>query len=499
MKSPEIIIKTQSEQINRLTNEISYLKEKIDYLLRDKFSSKSEKFSNQPSLFNQTDLETVKVEDDPKEIKISYVKRKGGRTKPPESLPHIRVEHDINEKEKVCRCGCNMVCIKEIITHQYDVIPAEFRVIQNVRLVYSCGSKCGAKLKTAPVALSVLPRHQVTPSFLATIGVQKFEDGLPLTRQAKIFKNRFGVQFTDTTLSNWMIKASELCLTPLIEKMNTLMIESDYIQADETTLQVLKEENKKATSKSYLWLRVNKDEDKKIVLMNYSSNRGSNTASSLLKGFKGYLQTDGYPGYDPIAKKDGITQLGCWAHGRRRFADIIKSGESCVESKNIAKEIISLISKLYKVEKEIKTLPPDIKQKRREEESKPVIDEIDKWLERHITKANEYGGKLKTAVNYLYRQFPKLIIYLEDGRLDIDNNRVENHVRPIAIGRKNWLFATSTKGANCLANWYSIIESAKINNLDPYRYLCYVFTMFPVYNYENRDIDSLLPWNVVLD
>ena len=493
------LLQQQTELIKQKDKEIAALQEKVDYLIRQKFASSSEKFSNnQPSLFDEPS-ETIKSEEDTEVEEVAYTRKKrGNRTTPPESLPHVRVEHDFKEEEKVCSCGCGMKRIKEIVSHQYDVIPAQFQVIKNVRFVYGCSCQCGAKVKTSALTPQVLPRHQVTPSFLATIAVQKFEDALPLERQAKIYKQRFGVAFTSSTFSEWIIKASQLRLEPLIDRLNAIQIQSSYIQADETTLQVLKESKKKAQSKSYIWLKVSNDKYP-IVLMHYSANRAATTALSLFKGFTGYLQTDGYPGYNSVAAQEGVSQLGCWAHARRKFADILKSGVSDEQSKVYASSAVILIAKLYKIEKEIKDKPPNEKCSIRKEKSKPIVKKIREWLDTNFFAAQKQGGAIAKAFVYLNNQFEKLSIYLEDGRLAIDNNKAENHVRPIALGRKNWLFATSTKGAIALSNWYSVIETAKANSLDPFAYLRYLLTELPLYQAEGKDIDPLLPWNVELE
>ena len=461
------IINDKDSVIEEKDKRIANLQEKLDYMIRQKFSSSSEKFpSNQPSLF-QEDLDIVK-EDEPSTETITFTRKKRGNKKlPPESLPHIRVEHDLKEEEKVCECGCGLKRIKEISSKQYDVVPAEFRVIDNVRFTYVCSSNCGSTPITSLLTPQILPKSQVTPSFLATIAVEKFEDAMPLDRQVKKYKNRFGVEFTSTTFSNWMIRASELRLQELIDRLSTIQMASDYIQADETTLQVLNEKNKKAKQKSYIWLKAS-TEKHPIVLMYYSSNRNAKTAESLFKGFTGYMQTDGYAGYNIVANKEGVIQLGCWAHARRKFADIVKSGVSDFTSKRYAKELIAMVAKLYKIEKEIKDDPPDKKKTIRQEESAQIIKEIEEWNDEYFLNAHSIGGSIARAFTYLKNQLPKLSIYIEDGRLNIDNNIAENHVRPIAIGRKNWLFATSTKGATALCNWYSIIETAKANGLDAY-------------------------------
>ena len=492
------IINNQRDTIDTQAKKIAELQEKLDYMLRQKFASSSEKFpSNQPSLFEETiDSE---VEEEPQTETITFTRKKRGNKKtPPDSLPHIRVEHDLSEEDKICKCGCVMKRIKEIISQQYDIIPAEFRVIDNVRFAYACSCNCGASPVTSPLTPQALPKTQVTPSFLATIAVEKFEDAMPLDRQVKKYKKRFGVEFTSTTFSSWMIRASELRLKPLIDKLSSIQMNSGYIHADETTLQVLNEKNKKAKQKSYIWLKVSRDKHP-IVLMHYSSNRNEKTAEYLFDRFTGYMQTDGYAGYNIVTNKEGVTQLGCWTHARRKFADIIKSGVSDIKSKTFAKELVAMVAKLYKIEKEIKDDPPDKKKQVREEKSVLILKDIEEWCDTHFLEAHAIGGTIARAFTYLKNQFPKLKIYIEDGRLNIDNNMAENHVRPIAIGRKNWLFATSTKGATALCNWYSVIETAKANNLDAYAYLKHILTWLPIYEAKGKDIDDLLPWNVTLD
>jgi len=485
------IIEKQTEENRAQQKQIALLQEKIDYLIRQRFCSKSEKINhNQPTLFDDLP-EKIEVTED-EEIEIAFTRKKGGRRIPPKELPRVRVEHDITEEEKLCSCGERMFRIKEIISEQYDITPAKFQIIQNVRFQYGC--RCGAKPKRSPLKPFILPRHQVTASFLATVIVQKFEDAIPLHRQAKIYKNRFGVPFTDTTLSSWTIKAAQR-LSPFIDLLKERLLQNEYIQADETTLQVLKEKGRKATKKSYLWLGTGEDRYK-VVYLHYANNRNAQTPQRLFEGFTGFLQTDGYPGYNQLVKNNTITQLGCWAHARRRFADILKSSVSDEGSKELANEAVTLIKKLYKIEKEIKEKPPDEKKLIREEKAKPIIDTIEEWKEANFFKAQAMGGAIARAFVYLNNQFNKLCVYMGDGRLHIDNNKAENHIRPIALGRKNWLFATSVEGAKAVAVWYSIVESAKANGLEPYRYLKYLMGEYPVYVSEGRDLEPLLPWNV---
>jgi len=482
---------SEKEQIDFLIKQNKYLQERIDQLTRMLFASKSEKITNkQPSLFEDIQEKIEVVEDE--EIEITFKRKKGGRTSPPADIPRVRVEHDISDDKKICTCGDTMHRVKEIVSEQYDIVPAKFQIIQNVRFVYGC--RCGEKPLITPQAPFILPKTQVTASFLATIAVQKFEDALPLYRQAKIYKNRFGVPFNDTTLSNWMIKASDK-LKPFKQRLKEKLLENEYIQADETTLQVVNAYKGKAAKKSYIWLGVGKDKYK-VVYMHYANNRSAVVASELFKYFSGYLQTDGYAGYNSVVGANNLTHLACWAHARRKFADIVKSGVSDPQSKVYAQEAITLIQKLYKIEREIKDDPPDEKLLIRKEKSQPIIDTIRAWIDTKFFKAQTLGGAISKAFVYLNNQFAKLKVYLTDGRLNIDNNGAENHIRPMVLGRKNWLFATSIKGAEAIATWYTIIETAKANGLEPYHYLKHLLTEFPYYQRDNRNIEALLPWNV---
>lgn len=481
----------QKEKINTLILQTKLLQEKIDYLLRQQFASRSEKLNpHQASLFEACE-EKIEIEID-EEVQIAFRRKKGGRSSPSKDLPRVRVEHDITEEEKLCSCGDKMHRIKEVISEQYDIVPAKFQIIKNVRFVYGC--RCGAVPVTTPLTPFILPQTQVTASFLATVAVQKFEDALPLYRQAKIFKNRFGVPFSDTTLSHWMIKASDK-LKPFMQRLQERLLDNDYIQADETTLQVIKAHKAKPTKKSYIWMGVGMDRYK-VVYMHYANNRSATVADTLFKNFSGYLQTDGYAGYNSVVQTEDITQLACWAHARRKFADIIKSGVCDVKSKTYAQEAITLIQKLYKIEKESKGDPPKEKQRIRKEKSESIVNMIRVWLDTNFFKAQALDGAIAKAFVYLNNQFSKLTVYLEDGRLNIDNNGAENHIRPLVLGRKNWLFATSIKGAEAIATWYSIIETAKANGLEPYHYLKYLLTELPYYQRDGRDIESLLPWNL---
>ena len=297
-------------------HQIKLLEEKIQYLLHHRFDSQSERFDDrQQSLFEDEktscEIETVTEVEVP-----THTRRMGGRRNPPANLPRVRVEHDLAEEEKQCTCGHCLTRIGEETSFQYDVIPAKFQVIENVKLKYGClNPACDQPPKTAQQnPPPPLPRTQASPGVVAWNGTSKFVDGLALNRIATIAEKRFGVPFTSTTLADWMIKGAEFILSPLVAAMEQGLYGHDYLHIDETTLQVLNEAGRTAQQKSYIWCRVSGGHDRPIVLMHYSPSRAGAVASQLLENFSGYLQTDGYSGYDAAASRCEITQLGCWAH-----------------------------------------------------------------------------------------------------------------------------------------------------------------------------------------
>lgn len=485
------------QTIERLTQENLLLQEKINYLLHHRFGPKSERFTEgQALLFDDADIHTIEISKKEEITVPEHIRKKGGRRKPPKDLPRIRIEHDLSEAEKQCACGGCLTRIDEEVSEQYDVVPPVFQVLQHIRFKYAC-PQCNKEIKTAPGEPAPLPRCQVSPGLLAWLGTGKFVDSLPLYRQAAIMEKRFGIPFTRTTLADWMIKVADRLLVPLVKAMEPLLLGTDYLHMDETTLQVLNEPGRRAEQKSYLWVRAT-GEGLPIILMHYSPSRAGSVADGLLNGFRGYLQTDGYPGYNGVASDPNITQLGCWAHARRKF-DAAAKASGLPDLSSQAREALAYIGRLYRIEKEIKDEPPDKKQAYRQIKSQAVLDEFRCWIDGTMTKALSCGGILAKAYVYLHNQWPKLIRFTLDGRLGLDNNPAERHVRPVAVGRKNWLFCQSQAGARATATWYSIVSTVQANGLEPYHYLHKVFTEIPRYLESGRPVDDLLPWNIKLE
>jgi len=479
--------------IESQAKKIRLLEEKIHYLLHHRFGAKSERFDDrQQQLF---DTEPLELDPEPNEpIKVAPHKRnKGGRRTPPAHLPRVRIEHDLPEEQKRCRCGSCLSRIGETVSEQYDVLPPKFQVLEHVRFTYACPA-CNRAPKTAerhPPA--PLPRTQASPGMLAWIGTGKFVDGLPLNRIARILERRFSLPFTSTTLADWMIKSAKRLITPLILAMDQALRQNDYLHIDETTVQVLDEAGRTPQQKSYIWLRVS-GAGIPIVLMHYSPSRAKVVAEQLLEGYSGYLHTDGYPGYDSTAARPDVTQLGCWTHVRRKFDAALKA--SSPGAAQLARQGLGLIRELYAIDNRAKEKPPDQRHAHRQQQVAPHLDRIRAWIDQHLAAALSQGGLLSTAFIYLHNQWPKLVRFLEDPRLRLDNNVAEQHVRPIAVGRRAWLFCRSEAGAKAAAHGFSLVETAKANGLEPYWYLKWLFEQLPLYLKEQRPVDALLPWNI---
>ena len=307
---------------------------------------------------------------------------------------------------------------------------------------------------------------------------------------------RLGIDLPRASLAHWMVKTGEL-VQPLVNLLRDDLLASGFVQCDETRYQVLKEPGKAATSQSYLWVQLAPEPG--VVLYDYDASRSAEVPKRLLAGFEGFLQTDGYEGYGAIGQEPGITHVGCWAHARRKFDEALRAQKSSAKKKRSLKESkalqgLAFIQKLYKIERQIQENPPDEIHRIRQERSRSVMEELRSWLTEAMPRVppQSLTGK---ALAYLDGQWPKLIRVLEDGRLSIDTNRVENAIRPFVVGRKNWLFADTVRGAQASANLYSLIETAKANGVEPFAYLRYVLAELPAATTLD-EVEVLLPRHV---
>lgn len=421
----------------------------------------------------------------------AHLRRKKKRAVIPDHAPRQRVEHDLAESERYCPVHrTNLSRGKDRITTRVEWIPARISVIDHVSATYCC-EICDKTVKIAEPPPSPIQGSIATPSLLAQIATAKFADGLPLYRQESILA-RAGIELSRTTLATWMGKVAT-SLTPLYNLMNDLLDQSPVLFVDETHLQVLKVKDKRPTSKSYLWVRVGSVEGRKIVLFHFDPTRSSEVPLALLAGYKGFVMTDDYSGYNVIESLPGIRRLQCWMHVRRYFKKALKALGKHGRG-GIADQALARIRKLYMVERECATLSPEDRFQYRLERAKPLLDDFREWLE---ISHGELPPKSATgkAVKHALDVWNYLVVYLEDGRLTMDNSPAENAIRPVAVGRKNFLFCDSVEGAEATATLYSVIETAKAHGFDPFTYLRLVIERLTV-ALTIEDIEALLPWNL---
>ena len=470
--------------IDAQAEELRTLREYIRLLKHQRFGRKSEQASDEQIwLFNEAEATSqdtdAEEEADDSVFVEAHTRKKRGRKPLPDWIPRVEILHDLPDEQKVCgEDGTALERIGEEISEQLEFIPAKLRVLRHVRPKYACPS-CRTGIHTAPLPPQPIPKSLASPTLLAHVAVSKYADGLPLYRQETMFQ-RLGIDLPRASLAHWMVKTGEL-VQPLVNLLRDDLLASGFVQCDETRYQVLKEPGKAATSQSYLWVQLAPEPG--VVLYDYDASRSAEVPKRLLAGFEGFLQTDGYEGYGAIGQEPGITHVGCWAHARRKFDEALRAQKSSAKKKRSLKESkalqgLAFIQKLYKIERQIQEKPPDEIHRIRQERSRPVMEKLRSWLAEAIPRVppQSLTGK---ALAYLDGQWPKLVRVLEDGRLSIDTNRVENAIRPFVVGRKNWLFADTMRGAQASANLYSLIETAKANGIEPFAYVRYVLAELP--------------------
>lgn len=475
------------------------LQEQIRMLLAKRFGPSSEKHApEQMGLFNEAEADAgaqpVEAPADETLTVPGHERAKPGRRPLPESLPRVEVVHDLPEAEKVCpHDGTALVRIGEETSEHLEIIPAKVQVIRHVRLKYACPC-CDAHVARAPAPPQLLPKSNAGPGLLAYVCTSKYVDALPLARQEKMLA-RIGVELPRATLAQWMMKLGEAVL-PLINLMREQMLAYDLIQMDETTVQVLKEPGRAPSATSYFWVQRGGPPHQPILLFDYDPSRGQGVPLRLLEGFAGYLQVDGYDGYNAVGKRDGITLVGCWAHARRKFDEAVKA-QGAKAKPGRATKGLNLIQRLYRVETLARDMGASARRALREEQARPVLEEIRRWVDDSLPHVPPQSAVGK-ALGYLDSQWHKLIGYLKDGRIAIDNNAAERAIRPFVIGRNNWLFSDTPKGASASARLYSLIETAKANGHEPWAYLNHLFKELPTATTAEQ-LEALLPYNLSIE
>ncbi|NOQ77290.1 MAG: IS66 family transposase [Methylococcaceae bacterium] len=507
------VVESKSEVISAQKKRIDILEEALRLSKIKRFAPSSEQ-SQQTSLFDeaenevdsqsdQTEESELELEDDldastdeGSEDEQTKAKKKPGRKPFSDKLPRKQIYIYLTDAEKQGSIDTFFTKVKE----ELDIIPAKVRVLEYMQekavFTESVEGENKRKVKSA-----LMPRHPVSRamgsvSLMCFVLVAKYADGLPLYRQEGIL-SRYGGEISRATLANWIIALAKQ-LQPLINLMREHQHKGSVIMADETRVQVLKEPDKPVTSDKFMWVTLGGPPGEKSILFEYDPSRSGEVPLRLLDGFTGYLQTDGYTGYNAVCAKNGCTQLGCWDHARRKFKDAQdaqprpKKGK--VKKITKADRILNHINTLYLIERQIKELSIDEKYQQRQQRSLPVLNKLKLYLEnnQHKVPKDSLTGK---AMTYLSNQWKKLNVYCSSGELNISNILAENAIRPFVVGRKAWLFSDTPAGARASATHYSLIETARANGIEPYEYIKQVLTALP-YAESVEDIEVLLPWNI---
>ncbi|MCS9148275.1 IS66 family transposase [Pseudomonas aeruginosa] len=485
----------KDKAITAKDGQIEHLREQNALLLQRLFGRKSEQSpdpdSPQLAMFNEAeslaDPATAEAADDAEEG-VAPLKRRGKRRPLPAELPRIEVLHELPEHELTCVCGCRKHVIGEDTSEQLEIVPMQIRVIRHIRKTYGCRG-CEAAPVTADKPAQLIEKSLASPSLLATLLTAKYVDGLPLHRFENVL-SRHGLELSRQTLARWVIQCGQQ-LQPVLNLLRDQLFDSRVIHCDETRVQVLKEPDRAPSSQSWMWVQTGGPPDKPVILFDYSSSRAQEVPLHLLEGYRGYLMTDDYAGYNAVAARDGVERLACWAHARRKFVEAQKVQPKGKTGR--ADIALGLINKLYGIERDLKAASDEAREAGRQQHSVPLLAQLRAWLEKtqpQVTAQNALGK----ALSYLASNWSRLVRYVEAGFLPIDNNAAERAIRPFVIGRKNWLFSDTPRGASASAQLYSLVETAKANGQEPYAYLRHVLERLPQAQ-AVEDYDALLPWN----
>jgi len=492
LQAKEAEIQFKDLKIQALTLELSVLR-------RTRFSVKSESLPPaQRDLFEDTwneDLSAVEAEieqvvDEQPCTTVTNPKRpRAGRQPLPEHLPRIEHRHE-PESCQCGQCGKNLVKIGEDISEQLDVEPAKFFVHRHIRPQYAC--KACETVTAAPITPAIIDGGMAAVGLLTWVMIGKYQDHLPLYRLEQI-ASRDDVILSRSTLAEWVGRVG-VALQPLVDRLAWHLLQRKVLHADETPVAQLDPGSGK-TKKAYLWAYRSNDLElgHRIIVFDYRAGRSGEHARNFLGKWQGHLMVDDYGGYKSLFVADRAiaqpcTELGCMAHARRKFFDLHKANNSPE-----ALEALQRIAKLYAIEDEAKTLSIEARQQLRAEKSMPELNALHGWLIETRARTANGGGSAK-ALDYTLKRWPALIRYADSGHLPIDNNPVENSIRPIAIGKKNWLFAGSERGGQRAAAIQTLLGTAKLNGLNPAQWLKDTLEKLPVW--PNSRIDELLPFAV---
>lgn len=498
-----------SESNAQLAEEKERFKKRAAYLEAWIFARKTEKKLSlqdppeQLMLFNEAEChadESPDEESTDKATETAPVKKRGCRKSLPEELPRKEIFIDIPEEQKICGCGTALKVIRKEVSEKLCIIPRQVYVERTIRPIYACPN-CegveteGSSVKIAPMPPQLIPHGIATPELVAATIIDKFCDALPLYRQSAIYK-RIGIDITRGTLSRWVIMAAEKC-RPLYEQLFADLTSGHVMHMDETRVQVLKEPNRSDELQSVMWVMCGGNKGH-VRYFHYDPSHAGAVAKELLKDFKGFLMTDGLKVYNSVGEREGITHVSCLVHMRRKFAAVVKTAGKH-RKKGVSDQFLDLVSQLYHKENQLRNqlenhqLSKEAFIKKRKEEQVPRLERIKKLLDDNINLASP-KSTLGEALLYAQNHWERMLRYLDCAELPPDNNEAENAIRPFAVGRKNWLFAGSPRGAEASALFYTLIESAKANDINVHQYLIYVLRKIATADTADK-VAALLPWN----
>ena len=500
-------VSSLTKEVETLTHQIENLTEMLIQMRRDKFGPSSEKTPKDsivdgqifmPQVFNEIETEADDFAKEPCKItKGDKVRARSKGTRKElllKDIPITEIVYRADEASNTCpHCGTALKEIgTKVIRDELEYIPAQLKIIRHIQTSYECP---GCKhtdhpfFASAKAPKSLLNHSLASASSVANVIYQKYVNSMPLYRQEKTWED-LGIDLSRATMANWIIRCYEEYFDPLVDHMQNILIKRDIVHCDETPVQVLKEPGKDPKTKSYMWVyKTGNDGKEPIVIYDYNPSRSGNCAANFLKDFKGYVHTDGFSGYN---KLKSVTRCGCWAHARRKFVAAIPDKTN--GPKTNAEIGRDYCDKLFKIEEALKDLTSEERFSKRLELEKPILDEFWNWLEGINVLPGSAIGKAK---DYALNQKQFLMNYLLDGRLNMSNNPAENAIRPFTVGRKNWLFSDTPKGAKASAAVYSIVETAKANGLNVYTYLNFLLEGMPNINWNTNPqiLEALMPWN----
>lgn len=506
IKTLQATVDAASKREEVLIQERDNLKDEISLLRKKLFGSSSEKrvidFPGQLNLFNEAELEqdpsiaeteelaAILPEETPKKRKTRATDAERFK-----GIPVIKKYIDIPEEDKTCPvCSTPLVKIgEEFVRRELVFIPAKLKVVEIYSFNYSC-PECSKRdipvIKKGKDGKPHMLYGMASAGTVAWVMYQKFCNSLPYCRQEKDWK-QYGAAITRATMANWVIRNSEAFFRPMYEYFHRKLLERNFLMADETPLQVLHEEGRRAQTKSYMWLfRSGEDGGIPIILYKYSPTRAGDNAVEFLQEFNGYLMCDGYSGYNKVSN---AKRTACWAHIRRYLTDAIPKGKQ-LDYTQPSVQGMMYINQLFHLEDVIKAEHSsfDAIKKARLEKEKPIVEGFLSWLDKQNPVR---GSRMDKAVTYIQNRRDYLMTYLEDGRCSFSNNLSENAIRPFTVGHKNWLFCDTPHGAQASAIVYTMVEMAKANGVNVYHYLTYLLEKLPDDSMSDNELDQLAPWN----